>query len=260
MRRIYLNQNECLIENEKIIIEGETYHYLKNVLRAKEGYSFSGFDGSGKEYIVEISKVGKNFLEAVILKKMGRYDVETPFDLYLFQSIPKSKKIEKIIEGTVQLGIKGIYPVISKRTVVNIPEDKVENKIKRWKKISEEASKVSGRIVIPEVFPVIKFEEAIKIKKDIGFIFWEGERKILRDVIGEKINFSPMNKRIHIFIGPEGGFDEEEIILAKNNNFFISSLGKRILKVEIASIVATALTIYEIEKISHIFHPSLRKR
>ena len=82
----------------------------------------------------------------------------------------------------------------------------------------------------------------------------------MRDVIGENINFSPVNKRIHIFVGPEGGFDEEEIIHAKNNNFFISSLGKRILKVEIASIVATALTIYEIEKLPHIFHPSLRKR
>ena len=260
MRRIYLNRNECLIESGKIIIRGETYHYLKNVLRAKESYSFSVFDGSGKEYIVEISKIRKNFLEAVILKKMEKYDVETSFDLYLFQSIPKSKKIEEIIEGTVQLGIKGIYPVISKRTVVNMPEDKVKNKMKRWKKISEEASKVSGRTVIPNIFSIIKFEEAVKISKDIGLIFWEGGKKILRDVIGENINFSPMNKRIHIFVGPEGGFDEEEIILAKNNNFFISSLGKRILKVEIASIVATALTIYEIEQLSHKFNSSSRKR
>jgi len=260
MRRIYLNRNECLIENKKITIEGDTYHYLKNVLRAKEGYSFSGFDGSGKEYIVEISKIGKNFLEAVILKKTEKYDVETSFDLYLFQSIPKGKKIEEIIEGTVQLGIKGIYPIISKRTVVNIPKDKVENKIRRWKKISEEASKVSGRTVIPEVFPIMKFEEAVKIRKDIGFIFWEGEKRILRDVIGKNINFSPINKKIHIFVGPEGGFDEEEIILAKNNKFFIASLGKRILKVEIASIVATALTIYEIEQLSHKFHSSSGKR
>jgi len=260
MRRIYLNRNECLIENKKITIEGDTYHYLKNVLRAKEGYSFSGFDGSGKEYIVEISKIGKNFLEAVILRKTEKYDVETPFGLYLFQSIPKSKKIEAIIEGAVQLGIKGIYPVMSKRTVVNIPEDKVENKMKRWKKISEEASKVSGRTVIPKVFPIIKFEEAVKIRKDIGLIFWEGEKKILRDAIVENINFSPINKRIHIFVGPEGGFDEEEIILAKNNNFFIVSLGKRILKVEIASIVATALTVYEIEELSHRFHSSSGKR
>jgi len=260
MRRIYLNRNECLIKGRKITIRGDAYHYLKNVLRAKRGYSFSGFDASGKEYIVEISKIRENFLEAVILKKMEKYDVEPSFDLYLFQSLPKGKKFEEIIEGTVQLGVKGIYPVISKRTVVYIPEEKIKNKMKRWEKISEEASKVSGRTVIPEFFPVIKFEEAVKIRKDIGIIFWEGEKKILRNVIDENINFSPINKKIHIFVGPEGGFDKEEIDLARNNNFLVSSLGKRILRVETASIVATALTIYEIEQLSHKFNFSSRKK
>ncbi len=246
MKRIFLNRDECLFDKDKAEIKGGTYHYLKDVLRVKQDDVFVGFDGSGKEYLIEISRVDKKNIKGKIIKVEEKFDIEIPYDVCLFQCLPKGKKMEQILECVTQLGVKKIWPVISKRVISNV---KKEKKIERWKKITEQASKVSGRTIIPEIGDFLKYEDAIKIKKDIGIIFWEGERKILREVIKEKnITKKIEDKKIHIFIGPEGGFDEEEILLAKKNNFLISSLGKRILKVEIASIVATALIVYELEQ------------
>ncbi len=250
MKRIYLNRNDCLIEKDNVKIRGETYHYLKNVLRINRNNVFTGFDGSGKEYIIEVLKIHNGFLEGKVINVEKKFDIEVPFDICLFQAVPKGKKMEQIVEGTAQLGVKKIYPVISKRVIVDIEDKKKEEKkIERWKKVCQQASKVSGRVIVPDVVSFMNFNDVIKIQKDIGIVFWEGERKILRDIIIEENIKIIENKKIHIFIGPEGGFDEEEISLAKENNFLISSLGKRILKVEIASIVATALVIYEFEQI-----------
>ena len=250
MKRIYLNRNDWLIEKDNVKIRGETYHYLKNVLRMKPNDIFAGFDGSGKEYLIEVSKMVKGIIYGKIIKAEKKFDIETPFDICLFQAVPKGKKMEQIVEGTAQLGVKKIYPVISKRVIVNIEDKKKkEKKIERWKKVCQQASKVSGRVIVPDVVSFMNFNDAIKIQKDIGIVFWEGESRILRDIIVEEKIKITENKKIHIFIGPEGGFDEEEISLAKENNFLISSLGKRILKVEIASIVATAIVIYEFEQI-----------
>lgn len=246
MRRIYLDKNECTIFQGKMELSGETLHYLKDVLRAKKGYVFIGFDGSGKEYTLKVTNVGVSSIDVEILKYEEKFDVETSFDIILFQAIPKGKKMDEIIESTTQIGVKKIYPVITRRTIFDIKEDKVRNKINRWKKKAEQASKLSGRTLIPEIENFINFEDAIKIKKDIGIVFWEGESRKLREVI-KNLKFPLKNKKINIFIGPEGGFDEEEINLARENNFLIASFGKRILKVEIASCVATALVIYEFE-------------
>ncbi|HRR95450.1 MAG TPA: RsmE family RNA methyltransferase, partial [Candidatus Ratteibacteria bacterium] len=134
MKRIYLNRNDWLIEKDNVKIRGETYHYLKNVLRMKPNDIFAGFDGSGKEYLIEVSKMVKGIIYGKIIKAEKKFDIETPFDICLFQAVPKGKKMEQIVEGTAQLGVKKIYPVISKRVIVNIEDKKKkEKKIKRWK-------------------------------------------------------------------------------------------------------------------------------
>ncbi|MCM8804186.1 MAG: 16S rRNA (uracil(1498)-N(3))-methyltransferase [Candidatus Omnitrophica bacterium] len=249
MRRVYLG-NDCLKLKDRFYIKGETFHYLKNVLRMKEGDVFIGFDGSGKEYKINIENIKRTEILAGILEEKEVYNPELPFNIQLFQCIPKGEKFDFIIRETTQLGVKKIVPVISKRVIVKISEDKIENKIKRWKKIAEESSKVSGRVFVPEISKPLRFEDCIKEKKDFGILFWEGERemnikKIIKYLNREKI----YNKKINVFIGPEGGFDEKEIELAKESGYFTTSLGKRILKVETASIISIAILIYELENI-----------
>jgi len=249
MRRIYIG-NDCLKVREKLIFKGEVYHYVKNVLRFRKGDRFIGFDGSGKEYEIEIFKINKNELWGKIIEEKEVYNPELSFNLQLFQCIPKGEKFDFIVREVTQLGVKRIVPVISKRTIVKIPDGKRENKIKRWIKIAEESAKVSGRTFVPEIVFPVKFEECIKEEKDFGIIFWEGERDFtLKDFIQKLKGENIKNKKINVFIGPEGGFDEEEIEFAKKNNFFILSLGKRILKVETASVVSIAILIYEFENL-----------
>ncbi|MFN4228051.1 MAG: RsmE family RNA methyltransferase, partial [Candidatus Ratteibacteria bacterium] len=148
MRRIYLG-NDCFRLKDRFLIRKETFHYLKNVLRFNERDFFIGFDGSGKEYKIEIEKIEKKEILAKILEERVIYSSELGFTLQLFQCIPKGDKLDFIIREVTQLGVKRIVPVISKRTSVKIPRERIENKIKRWNKIAEEASKISGRVFVP---------------------------------------------------------------------------------------------------------------
>jgi 16S rRNA (uracil1498-N3)-methyltransferase len=249
MRRVYLG-TDCIKIKDNFLIKNYTLHYLKNVLRFKNGERFIGFDGSGKEYEIEILKIKKNEIWGKIVEEKVVYNPELPFNLQLFQCIPKGEKFDFIIREVTQLGVKRIFPVISKRTIVKIPKEKEENKVKRWIKIAEESSKISGRTFVSEIGKPVEFEKCINEEKDIGIIFWEGEREFtIKDFIRKIEDKEIKGKKINVFIGPEGGFDEEEIGLAKENNFFILSLGKRILKVETASIVSIAILIYELENL-----------
>lgn len=247
MRRIYIG-TETYRSKDFFIIKGETYHYIRNVLRLKIKDVFLGFDGSGKEYKIEITEIKKGEILGRIEEELQVFSPETEFNINLFQSIPKGEKFDFIIREATQLGVKRIVPVLSKRTVVRIKEERVKNKINRWKRIASEASKISGRTFIPEISEIAKFKDCIKEEKDYGIIFWEGERKnTIKEFLKILNRENIKGKKINVFIGPEGGFDEDEIKLAKENNYFISSLGKRILKVETAAIVSIAVLIYELE-------------
>ncbi|HOK56984.1 MAG TPA: RsmE family RNA methyltransferase [bacterium] len=249
MRRIYIGE-DCVKIKCNFLIKGGTYHYLKNVLRFETGDRFIGFDGSGREYEIEIKEMKRDEIIGKIIEEKEIYNPELLFNLQLFQCLPKGDKFEFIVREVTQLGVKRIVPVINKRTVVKIPKEKIENKIKRWLKIAEESSKVSGRTFIPEIEKPNKFEECIKEEKDLGIIFWEGEKEVTIKSIIEKIKgIDIKNKKINVFIGPEGGFDEEEIEIARGYGYFTVSLGRRILKVETASVVSIAILIYELENL-----------
>ncbi|MGC8976454.1 MAG: RsmE family RNA methyltransferase [Candidatus Ratteibacteria bacterium] len=249
MKRIYLGTDSIKIKNA-FFIKGETFHYLRNVLRFKVGDKFIGFDGSGKEYEIEIVEIEKEKIKCEIVEEKKIYNPETLFNLHLFQCLPKGDKFDFIVSQTTQLGVKRIVPVISKRTIVKIPQEKIENRIKRWLKIAEESSKVSGRTFIPEIERPVKFERCIKEEKDFGIIFWEGERENTIKHVIEKIKKNDIkNKKINVFVGPEGGFDEDEIEIAKKYGYISVSLGKRILRVETASIISIAILIYELENL-----------
>ncbi|MCX7916595.1 MAG: 16S rRNA (uracil(1498)-N(3))-methyltransferase [bacterium] len=249
MRRVYIGR-DSIRKNSFFLIKGETYHYLKNVLRLKESDEFIGFDGSGKEYHLKIKEIKDREIFVEIIEEKEVYNPELPFNLSLYQCLPKGEKFDFIIRESTQFGIKKIVPVISKRVIVQIPEDKIENKIKRWTKIAAESSKISGRTFIPEISKPEKFKECLEDEKDYGIIFWEGEReKTIKDIIKHLNREAIFNKKINVFVGPEGGFDEEEVEMAKENGYITVSLGRRILKVETASIVCIAILIYELENL-----------
>jgi len=246
MKRIYLDRNDCDISQKDICVRGDTFHYLKKVLRMKAGDVFAGFDGTGSEYTIEARNVENGLLEGVIIELKKVINTETSFNLQLFQSIPKSGKMDLIISETAQLGVKKIVPVISSRVIGSLPAEREARKRERWAKIAAEASRISGRGSVMEISEVMKFKDAVEMNSDLSIFFWERAAIPLRHII-ERASLPAADAVIKIFVGPEGGYTEEEAALAEHCGALTASIGKRILKVETASVIATALTIYELE-------------
>ena len=169
--------------------------------------------------------------------------------IYLFQGLPKSDKMELIIQKAVELGVHQVIPVASKRAVVKLDKKKEEKKIARWQAISESAAKQSKRMYVPEIAGVMSFKQAVDYAKDLDIVLFpyelaEGMKKT-KEIIG-KIN---PGQSIGIFIGPEGGFEESEVELAKETaDAQVITLGKRILRTETAGLTVLSILMYTLEE------------
>ena len=166
----------------------------------------------------------------------------------LFQALPKSDKMELIIQKAIELGVYEIVPVMTKRTIVKLKDKKKEaRKQERWAMIAESAAKQSGRGIIPRISPVISFEDAITrgSSMDLAFIPYEKATDI--DKTRNFMKNLKDHKTIGIYIGPEGGFEEDEIKIAKANNLIPISLGKRILRTETASLAILSMMMLALE-------------
>ncbi|MDO8734908.1 MAG: 16S rRNA (uracil(1498)-N(3))-methyltransferase [Elusimicrobiota bacterium] len=238
------------IDGDIAEISGSEAHHLKDVLRKKVGDAVFLFDGKGNEYKAEIERIRDKEIELKILSKT-QINSEPKIKINLFQSIPKLKKFDFIVEKSTELGVSKIIPVISERT---IPELSLRAKAKqsRWQKIAVSASKQCGRTVVPEICSVMNFQDAVKSvyigenpSKSISLIPWECEQKTTLKKIHSIINSQFLI--LNLFIGPEGGFSNAEIELAKKCGVIPVTLGKRILRTETAPIVVIANILYELE-------------
>ena len=237
------------ILNDKIIICGEDVSHIKKVLRMSVGESLCLCDGMGKNYDAVIDSIeDKEIICKIISSEMA--DTEPRILVTLFQGIPKASKMDYIIQKTTELGITKIVPVTMSRCVVKIENKKdAEKKQQRWQKIAEEAAKQSGRGVIPIVDMPISFNEAVNRLKDadIGFAPYECEEKSgLKNVLTKNQNA----KSISYIIGPEGGFDLDEIEKLKLSGIETVTLGKRILRTETAGMAVLAMIMYELGDIN----------
>ena len=240
----FFADKSCLINN-KYHINGTDYNHIKNVLRMKEGDTFL-VSSNGKSDLCILESFEGETVIAVIVEE-NYQDCELPLKIYLFQGLPKSDKMELIIQKCVELGVTDIVPVEMSRSIVKFDEKKKQSKITRWQSIAESAAKQSKRNIIPEIHPIVNFNQAVKNAKELDLIAVPYESK---DGMISTENFLSQikpNLSIVIFIGPEGGFDEKEIELAKSANAHIISLGKRILRTETAAITAVGMCMLYIE-------------
>ena len=165
----------------------------------------------------------------------------------LYQGVPKGDKMSFIIQKTVELGITEIIPVEMKRTVVQFGDRDKQNKIDRWKKIALEAAKQSKRGIIPAVHSPLNFGQALEHSKknQLNIMPYENENKKGFRAVMESLNKDNIDN-IGIWIGPEGGLDEEEVAKAINNKIHLITLGPRILRTETAGFTTLSLIMYEL--------------
>ncbi len=246
------------IRDGMVHITGNDVNHIRNVLRMKKGelivvscgdeweytcriFSLSGESPSGRER--NDDREDEILAEIVDAQKPGK---ELPSKIYLFQCLPKSDKMELIIQKAVELGVYRVIPVSSGRTIVRLDKKKAEKKTARWNAIAESAAKQSGRMIIPAVLPVMRFRDALSYAEqeqiDVRFIPYE----MAEDMNVTRRLFSEIGrgKSIAIMIGPEGGFEEAEVEEARGKGFTSISLGKRILRTETAGMTVLSILMY----------------
>lgn len=235
MPHFYVNPKD--IKDKSFVIENEQFHYLSNVRRFSVGDEINIFDGLGNSYKARIDNIDKKSMQGTIVSLKTLVLPETKISLYT--AIPKGERFDWLIEKASEIGVSKIVPVIYLRSVV---KELSENKIERYKKISISASSQSWRADIMPIETPVKFNEiAQKIscrQNTLNVLPWESEQdKNILDLVKENNEI----KNINVFIGPEGGFDKSEIDIALKNGFKTVSLGKNILRVETAAIVASSI-------------------
>ena len=239
------------------IIGGDVNH-IRNVLRMKKGEMIVVSCGDEWEYTCRIFSLSgdKNaggedrdeiLAEIVDAQKPGK---ELPSKIYLFQCLPKADKMELIIQKAVELGVYKVIPVSSGRSIVKLDQKKAEKKVLRWNAIAGSAAKQSGRMIIPEVMPVMKFKAALefaeKEKIAVRYIPYE----LAEDMNRTRTLFEGIQKgqSIAVMIGPEGGFEEAEVQQAMAQGFEAISLGKRILRTETAGMTVLSILMYLLDE------------
>ena len=236
------------IEGNRIRITGGDYNHIKNVLRLKAGEELAVSNGIDKrEYRCGI----EGFTEDTVLctlRFIREEGVELVCPVTLYQGIPKGDKMELIIQKAVELGAVRVVPVAMKRCVVRLDEKKAAAKRERWQAIARAAAKQSRRAVVPQIALPMSFQEAAReaAEAEVALLPYELEdgfshtRELLEGV--------QKGQSISVMIGPEGGFDEEEIAFADNLGLQRITLGKRILRTETAGMVMLSVLMYELEK------------
>lgn len=226
-------------------ITGSDYNHIANVLRMKIGEQIL-VSNNGKSDLCEITDIDGKRVVARILEK-NHNSTELPVEIILFQGLPKSDKMELIIQKTVELGVSKIYPVEMKRCIMKLDDKKKNSKISRWQSICESAAKQSKRNLIPEICSVVSFNEAINFAKELDLVLVPYENKDGMKSTKTALNKIKSGMKIGIFIGSEGGFDNSEIDAANSIGAEIISLGKRILRTETAAIttVSTLMMLCE---------------
>lgn len=254
MRRFFTEPDNVDRESASLVIYEDASH-ISRVLRMQPGDMIKVFDGSGFEYEAEIEEISERSTRCKI-KNSRKSSLEPTTKVTLFQGIPKSGKLDVIVQKAVELGVFEVVPVSMSRSVARIEGPKSDKKIERLNKISREAAKQCGRGVVPAVTVPVNFDELIARlgEFDLGLMLYEelghdGKRdlkRILRSDTGREA------VRIAVIVGPEGGLADEEaeaFLALGGGKFFAAGLGERILRTETAGSTALSIIMYEKDEI-----------
>lgn len=226
-------------------ITGKDCNHIVNVLRMKEGDTFL-VSCEGKSDLCKITHLENESVIAQIVHENFK-DCELPVRIHLFQALPKSDKMELIIQKAVELGVYSITPVETNRCIVKLDSKKKAGKVSRWQAIAESAAKQSKRNLVPEIKNVLTFDEMLEEVKNMSLFLLPYENKNGMKSTREALEQIKNGFDVAILIGPEGGFDESEVQKAKECEAKVISLGSRILRTETAAITAVGMCMLYVE-------------
>src|SRR4030066_117528 len=245
------NSSKSMLKNQlkenNVRITGELLKHLHGSLRIKKGEMIFCVDEEGTKYAILATYTGHDLFVGEIIETTGKQK-ESAISIHLVQAVPKGPKFDFIIQKTTELGVNAITPVISERSVVRIDKERVEEKLRRWKKIALEAAQQSNRLDVPDISSPVSFHDYMAFfkKGDLNLLLYEGEkRRGIKEVLRDIQEAEGGVKTIILLIGPEGGFSHKEVETAVEAGFTPVSLGDLILRTETAPIVALSILRYE---------------
>ncbi len=226
-------------------ITGEDAKHIAKVLRMKVGDELTVCDTKGRDYDCMIEEIGAGEVRLKVLS-VAPSQSEPDVRVHLYQAMPKADKMETIIQKAVELGAASITPVMTRRCVSRPDAKSMDKKLVRYNRIALEAAKQCGRGVVPPVLPLLELPQALEQMQRTGcpILFYENATAPAKQVIA-KARESGKELEIAVLIGAEGGFDEDEVALAREHGCHILSLGKRILRCETAPLAALTILMYE---------------
>lgn len=238
MANFYIEKNN--IAGGYAAITGEEAQHISRVLRMKKGDAVTLCDGEGLFYEAVLCDFDEKSVRAEILSERVA-ETEPTVKITLYQGVPKNPKMETIVQKATEIGVVKIVPVDTSRAVAKLDKSA---KLDRLRKIAREAAKQSKRAIVPYVSDTLSFKDAVKDarKADLAIIPYEEETEfsLKKAVAGSGA------KSVSVMIGPEGGFEKDEVLLAKENGIVSVTLGKRILRTETAGLAVSAAVLYEL--------------
>lgn len=223
----------------RYFIAGADYNHIKNVLRMNMGEQFL-VSCEGVSDLCELESIESDTVVAKIIKP-NYQSTNLPINIHLFQGLPKSDKLELIIQKAVELGVATVTPVSMKRSIVKIDDKKKKSKRERWQAIAEAAAKQSKRTAVPEVCDVLSYKEFIARAKELDLLLVPYECADGMSATKTALSEIKSGMNVGIIIGPEGGFEQKEIEDALEIGGKVISLGSRILRTETAAITTIAM-------------------
>ena len=245
MYRFYVSADQ--LAEKEVFISGGDVNHIKNVLRLEVGDWIVACDGNGTDYVSRIQSICSDEVVASI-EKVQPTGTELPVRITLFQGMPKKDKLELIIQKAVELGACEIVPVMTKRTVVKLSEEKKINKrLERWQSIAYAAAKQCDRGIIPTVHKPVSYEDALAMADQLDYNVIPYELQTGMEEARKIVYQACKQRSLGIFIGPEGGFEPEEVERAMTRNIHPMTLGKRILRTETAGMALLSILMFQMQ-------------
>ncbi len=235
------------IGEKEIVITGPDVSHIRQVLRMRQGEEVWVRTGLDDRMIR--CRISSFQAQAVCLDILWveHENAELPSSIWLFQGLPKSDKMEWIIQKAVELGAAGIVPVAMRRCVMRLEGEKAVNRVKRWSAIAQSAAQQSKRMLIPEIKPVMSFQSALEMARKMDHILIPYELAEDMEFTRQTLSGIRPGESVAVFIGPEGGLEREEVEKAISAGASAITLGRRILRTETAGMALIAALMLQLE-------------
>ncbi len=237
------------LAQETIILRGDLAHQLSRVLRFRAGDHIVLLDNTGWAYEVELTAVSPAQCSARCVTRW-QPQTEPSVHLVLYQALTREHKFDWVLQKGTELGVAAFAPLLAGRSLVQNPERISPARWDRWSQIVTEAAEQSGRAHLPLILPAQTLAQACEALP-AGAVAWIASTQPGAKPLGQVLcALAARPAQVRLFVGPEGGFGDEELEAASSCGVQAISLGPRILRTETAGLAATAAIFFAFGEMS----------